>query len=108
LLVSPEAELGASARLIGELAEKHRLPAIYPTRNYIERGSGLMAYAADPVELARQVVDRVKRVLAGTKAGDIPIYQATRFELIINIRAARAIGLTMPQSLLAQADEVIE
>ena len=108
LLVSPEAELGAAARLIGELAEKHRLPAIYPTRNYIERGSGLMAYAPDPVELARQLADRVKRVLGGTKAGDIPIYQATRFELTINIRAARAIGLTIPPSLLARADEVLE
>jgi putative ABC transport system substrate-binding protein len=92
------------------LVEKHRLPAIaiYATRTYIEEAQGLMAYTPDPVELARHIADQVRRILGGAKAGDIPIYQAAGFGLIVNVKAARLIGLTIPPSLLAQADEVIE
>jgi putative tryptophan/tyrosine transport system substrate-binding protein len=90
------------------LAEKNRLPAIYPTRTYIEGAHGLMAYAPDPSELGRHLANQVHRILGGANPGDIPIYQATRFELIINLKAARTVGLAIPPSLLARADEVIE
>jgi putative ABC transport system substrate-binding protein len=67
-----------------------------------------MAYESDPAELGRRMADDVHEVLNGAKPGDIPIYQPTRFQLIINLKAAQALGLTIPPSLLARADEVIE
>jgi putative ABC transport system substrate-binding protein len=93
--------------LIVDLAEKSRLPAIYPFRDYVEAG-GLMAYETDLVELFRRMADDVHQILNGVKPGDIPIYQPTKFEFLINLKAAKAIGLTLPPSLLARADEVIE
>jgi putative ABC transport system substrate-binding protein len=89
------------------LAEKSRLPAIYPWREYVEAG-GLMAYASDFGELGRRMADDVHEILNGATPGDIPIYQPTKFELVINLKAAKALGLTIPSSLLAEADEVIE
>src|SRR5262245_40468501 len=97
----------AHLRLIAELAEKYRLPAIYPYRDYVEAG-GLMAYAGDPVELFTRVAGCIAQILNGALPGDIPIYQATKFDLLINLKAANAIGLTIPPSLLARADQVIE
>jgi putative ABC transport system substrate-binding protein len=94
-------------QLIVELAEKSRLPAIFGVREYVEAG-GLMAYGADFGELFRRMADDVHEILNGTKPGDIPIYQASKFEFIINLKAANALGLTIPPSLLARADEVIE
>jgi putative tryptophan/tyrosine transport system substrate-binding protein len=94
-------------QLIVELAEKSRLPALYPWREYVEEG-GLMAYASDNRELWRRMVDDVHQILNGAKPGDIPIFQPTKFELVINLKAAKAIDLTIPPSLLAAADEVIE
>jgi putative ABC transport system substrate-binding protein len=93
--------------LIIELAEKSRLPAIYPRRDYVEAG-GLMAYASDERELGRRMANDVHEILNGTKPGDIPIYQPTKFEFVINLKAAKAIGLTLRPELLAAADEVIE
>jgi putative tryptophan/tyrosine transport system substrate-binding protein len=93
--------------LIVELVEKSRLPAMYRWRDYIEVG-GLMAYEADLGEARRRMADDVHQILNGTKPGDIPIYQGTKFHFIINLNAAKAIGLTLPPSLLARADEVIE
>jgi putative ABC transport system substrate-binding protein len=93
--------------LIVELIKKSRLPAIYPWRDYVEVG-GLMAYESDFAELGRRMADDVHQILNGAKPGDIPIYQATKFQFIINLRAAEALGLTIPPSLLARADEVIE
>ena len=83
------------------------MPAIYGYREYVEVG-GLMAYGADFGELIRRMADDVHQILNGTKPGDIPIYQGSRFQFIINLKAAKARGLTMPPSLLAAADEVIE
>jgi putative tryptophan/tyrosine transport system substrate-binding protein len=83
------------------------LPAIYPWRDYVEVG-GLMAYASDDRELWRRMADDVHDILNGAKPADTPIYQPTKFEFIINLKAAKALGLTFPPALLALADEVIE
>jgi putative ABC transport system substrate-binding protein len=93
--------------LIVELAERHRLPICYPYRDYVDLG-GLMAYAPDLGELAQRLADNVHKILNGAKPRDIPIYQPTRFQLAINLKTAKALGLTMPPSVLARADEVIE
>ena len=91
--------------LIVELAERHRLPICYPYRDYVDLG-GLMAYAPDLGELAQRLADNVHQVLNGAKPGDIPIYQPTRFQLVFNLRATKTLGLTLPPTLLARADEV--
>jgi putative tryptophan/tyrosine transport system substrate-binding protein len=107
IIVNSIGDLFAHRQLIVELVEKSRLPAIYPWREYVEAG-GLMAYAIDDRDLWRRVADDVHQILNGTKPGDIPIYQLTRYELIINLKAAKTLGLTIPPALLARADEVIE
>ena len=107
VLVSGEGDLYANRQLIAELAEKHRLPAMCPYRDYVEAG-GLMAYAVDLAELLRRMADDVHQILKGAKPGDIPIYQPTKFELLINLKTAKALGLEVPPTLLARADEVIE
>ena len=94
-------------QLIVELVEKSRLPALYPWSEYVEAG-GLMAYESDHRELWRRMADDVHQILNGAKPGDIPIYQPTKFEFVINLKAAKALGLTIPPTLLAAADEVIE
>jgi ABC-type uncharacterized transport system substrate-binding protein len=107
VLVSGEGDLYAHRQLIAELAEKNRLPAMCPYRDYVEAG-GLMAYAVDLAELLRRMADDVHQILKGAKPGDIPIYQPTKFELLINLKTARALGLTLPPALLALAAEVIQ
>jgi putative ABC transport system substrate-binding protein len=107
IIVGADAGSWVQRRLIVELAEKNRLPAIYPLREYVEAG-GLMAYSHDEVELFTRAAGCIAQILNGASPGDIPIYQATKFELLINVKAANAIGLTIPPSLLARADEVIE
>ena len=107
ILVSGEGDLYAHRQLIAELAQKHRLPAMYPYRDYVEAG-GLMAYAVDLAELLRRMADDVHQILRGAKPGDIPIYQPTKFELLINLKTAKALALTLPLALLARADQVIE
>ena len=107
LLVSGEGDLYAHRKLIAELAEKHRLPAMCPYRDYVEAG-GLMAYTVDLAELLRRMADDVHQILNGAKPGDIPIYQPKKFELMINLKTATKFGLTIPATLLARADEVIE
>jgi putative ABC transport system substrate-binding protein len=94
-------------QLIIEMVEKSRLPAMYPWRDYVEAG-GLMAYKPDPGELGRRMADNVHQILNGAKPGDIPIYQPTKFEFVVNLKAAKELGLTIPRTLLARADEVIE
>jgi putative tryptophan/tyrosine transport system substrate-binding protein len=107
VLVSGEGDLYANRQLIAELAQKKRLPTICPYRDYVEAGA-LMGYALDLPELFRRMADDVHKILKGAKPGDIPIYQATKFELLINLKTARAFALTLPPTLLARADEVIE
>ena len=94
-------------QLIVELAEKSRLPAIYPWREYVEAG-GLVAYGPDFGELSRHMANDVHEILNGAKPGDIPIYQSTKFDFLINLKAAKALDLTISPALLARADEVIE
>jgi putative ABC transport system substrate-binding protein len=90
-----------------ELAKKYRLPAIYPYRDYVEEG-GLMALAPDIGELAERMANDVHQLFNGAKAGDIPIYQPSKFQMIINLKTAKTIGLDIPVALVARADEVIE
>ena len=94
-------------QLIGELAAKYRIPTIYPFRLFVEAG-GLVSYGIDLVEIFRQAARVVDQVLKGAKPADIPFYQPTKFEFVINRTAAREIGLTVSEPLLARADEVIE
>jgi putative ABC transport system substrate-binding protein len=93
--------------LIVELAGKHRLPVIYPHRDHVELG-GLMAYAPELGELAQRLANDVHQILNGAKPGDIPFYQPNKFQLIINLKAAKALGLNLTPTLVARADEVIE
>jgi putative tryptophan/tyrosine transport system substrate-binding protein len=89
------------------LAQEFRLPATYPNSYFAQIG-GLMAYSFDIPELGRLSAGQIDQILRGTQAGDIPIYQAEKFTLTINMKTAKALGVTVPPSLLAQADEVIE
>jgi len=107
IIVSSTSELFAYRRLIVDLVEKSRLPAIYAFRDYVEAG-GLMAYEIDLAELFRRMANDVHQILNGAKPGDIPIYQPTKFEFLVNLKAAKALGVTLPPLLLARADEVIE
>jgi putative ABC transport system substrate-binding protein len=90
-----------------DLAAKRRLPAMYGLRQYVDAG-GLMSYWAHQADLYRRVGSYVDRILKGAKPGDLPIEQPTRFELVINLKTAKALGLTLPQSLLLRADEIIQ
>jgi putative tryptophan/tyrosine transport system substrate-binding protein len=90
-----------------QLAQEFRLPATYPNRYFAQIG-GMMAYGMDIPQLGRVSADQIAQILKGTRAGDIPIYQAEKFDLTINMKTAKALGLTVPGSLLASADEVIE
>jgi putative ABC transport system substrate-binding protein len=107
IIVSGISELFPYRQLIVELVEKSHLPAMYPFRDYAEAG-GLMAYGTDLSELWRRLADDVHQVLNGAKPSDIPIYQPTKFEFLVNLKAANALGLTIPAALLGRADEVIE
>ena len=90
-----------------QLTLKHRLPGMYATREYVDDG-GLVSYGADPVDLRRRAAVIVDRILKGAKPADLPVEQPTKFELAINLKTAKALGLTIPQSLLLRADQVIE
>jgi putative ABC transport system substrate-binding protein len=103
----PSPMLFVEHRRIVALAAKSRLPAMYNTREFVEAG-GLMAYGANIVELWRRAAEYVAKILKGTKPADLPVEQPTKFEFLINLNTATALGLTLPPALLATADEVIE
>ena len=108
LLVLSSSTFFAERRRIADLAIKHRLPLVAPFREVAESG-GLMAYGPNIVELWKQRVPvYVDRILKGAKPGDLPIEQPTKYELVVNLRTAKTLGLTIPQSLLLRADQVIE
>jgi len=93
---------------VTELAARHRLPAVYPFAEIALENGGLMAYDVTDRDLHRSAADYVDKILRGAKPSDLPIQQPTKFELVINLKTARALGLTIPDKLLALADEVIE
>jgi putative tryptophan/tyrosine transport system substrate-binding protein len=105
--VSDEVENIANLKVIVELAEQYRLPALYPFAVFVKHG-GLMSYGVDEAELGRNAAVMVGKILKGAKPADIPIFQPTKFDLAINLKTAKALGLTVPPELLATADEVIE
>jgi len=107
LIVLEQNENFTYRRLIIELAEKGRLPAIYPTTMFSELG-GLMAYGLDIADLGPRLAGVIDRILKGTHPGEIPIYQPTKFELSINLKTAKSLGIEIPPSLLALANTVIE
>jgi putative tryptophan/tyrosine transport system substrate-binding protein len=99
--------LSSQGRHISELAAKSRLPAIYGTRQSVEAG-GLMSYSANASDLDRRAATYVDKILKGAKPSDLPVEQPTKFEFIINLKAAKQIGLTIPPNVLVRADRVIK
>jgi putative ABC transport system substrate-binding protein len=107
LTVLPSVMFFSERRRLLDLAAKNRLPAVYPWREFVDAG-GLMAYGANLADLFRRAATYVDKILKGTKPGDLPVEQPTKFELVINLKTAKALGLTIPPSLLQRADEVIQ
>jgi putative ABC transport system substrate-binding protein len=107
LVVFPSAMLFTERARIVSLAAKHRLPSLFNNRPAVELG-GLMSYSTNNLELLRRTGPYVDKILKGAKPGDLPVEQPTTFELVINLKTAKALGLTIPPSLLARADQVIE
>jgi putative tryptophan/tyrosine transport system substrate-binding protein len=97
----------AERKRIVELAVKYRLPAIYPQKEFVDAG-GLMSYGTDYTDLYQRAAVYVDKILKGTKPGDLPVQQATKFEFIINLKAAKQIGLTVPNRVLERANQVIK
>jgi putative ABC transport system substrate-binding protein len=107
LLIMPEAFTALHRKRIIEAAARARIPAIYPW-DYFARDGGLVSYGSNFPDLARRAGSYVDRILKGARAGDLPVQQPTKFELIVNSRTARALGLPIPETILLQADEVLD
>jgi putative tryptophan/tyrosine transport system substrate-binding protein len=107
LTVLPTAMFHSERRRLVDLAAKNRLPTVFPYRESVDAG-GPMAYGPNVSDLFRRAAGYVDKILKGAKPGDLPIEQPTKFELVINLKTAKALGLTIPPSLLGRADEVIQ
>jgi putative ABC transport system substrate-binding protein len=107
LIVAPETFTTTNRELIIALAARHRLPAIYGLRPFPVSG-GLMSYGPDTVDTVRRAAAYVDRILRGEKPAELPVQAPTKFEMIVNLKTAKALGLTIPESFLLRADEVIE
>jgi putative tryptophan/tyrosine transport system substrate-binding protein len=108
VIVLSDSMLFGQRKQIADLAAQKRLPGIAWTREFAENGGVLMVYGPDVAEMHRRAATYVDRILKGTKPGDLPVEQPTKFELVINLKTAKALGLTIPPSLLRRADEVIQ
>jgi putative ABC transport system substrate-binding protein len=107
LIVTPSGSALRHRDMIVALAARHKLPAVYFERSYIPAG-GLVSYGADFVDLYRKAAGYVDRILKGEKPSDLPVQAPTKLQLAINLKTAKALGLTVPPSLLSRAEEVIE
>jgi putative ABC transport system substrate-binding protein len=107
LVVLPDIFMVRNRDLLATTAGRYQLPAIYPVR-YFAAAGGLISYGAEPTEAFRLTASYVDRILKGSQPGDLPVQQTTRFELVMNLKAAKTLGLTILPSLLARVDEVIE
>jgi putative ABC transport system substrate-binding protein len=107
LIFPPDSFNTVHSHLIVEMATRYRLPAIYANRAFPEAG-GLFSYGADTFDIWRRAAAYVDRILRGDKPAELPVQQPVKFELVINMKTAKALGLTVPQSMLLRADEVIE
>jgi putative ABC transport system substrate-binding protein len=105
--VLASAFFNANRKQIVDLAARSRLPAIYESREYAEAG-GLLTYGQDLTDLFRRAATYVDKILKGAKPAELPVEQPTKFELVINLKTAKSLGLTIPQSLLVRADEIIQ
>jgi putative ABC transport system substrate-binding protein len=107
VIVLPNPMLFAEHRRIVDLAARSRLPAMYQAREFVDAG-GLMSYGANVANQWRRSATYVDKILKGAKPADLPVEQPTKFELVINLKTAKALGITVPQTLLVAADEVLE
>jgi putative ABC transport system substrate-binding protein len=107
LLVLTDSMFVGQQRRLADLAAKNRIPALYSQREFVDAG-GLVSYGPSLIDMFRRAAAHVDKILRGVKPDDIPVEQPTKFELVINLKPAKALGLTIPQSLLLRADEVIE
>jgi putative tryptophan/tyrosine transport system substrate-binding protein len=107
LIIPPFGPSPAQRNLIITLAARHRLPAVYFSRNFVADG-GLISYGPDQIDLYRLASGYVDRILKGEKPADLPVQAPTKYELVVNVKTANALGLTVPDTLLATADEVIQ
>jgi putative ABC transport system substrate-binding protein len=107
LIAAPGAFINTRRHLIMALTERHRLPAIYGLRQFVTEGA-LMSYGPDTADIVRRSASYVDRILRGEKPADLPVQSPTKYELVINLKTAKALGLEVPRMLLARADEVIE
>lgn len=107
VLVFPDALFTSVRKRLAELAVRHKLPVLYPDRSYVEAG-GLMSYGSSRIDSYREAGIYTGRILRGEKPSDLPVMQASKFELVINLRTTKALGLDLPPTLLALADDVIE
>ena len=107
LIAAPDAFINNHRRLIMALTERHRLPAIYGFRQFVTEGA-LISYGPDSTDIVRRSAAYVDRILKGEKAADLPVQAPTKYELVVNLKTAKALDLDVPPTLLALADQVIE
>jgi ABC-type uncharacterized transport system substrate-binding protein len=108
IAILPDAFIRTRSRGLVELAARLRVPTIFGDRLYVVEDGGLMSYGPDQLATLRQAATYVDKILKGAKLGDLPVQQPTKFDLVINLKTAKALGLTIPQSILIRADELIQ